>query len=74
MTALEIENVRKLPRQEKLQIMETLWEDLSHPETDVESPDWHRQVLEETEARLGSGGEVTMDWAEAKEKLRARFK
>jgi hypothetical protein len=74
MTALEIENVRKLPRREKLQIMETLWEDLSHPETDVESPVWHRQLLEETEARLGSGDEASMDWVEAKEKLRARFR
>jgi len=26
MTAIEIEKVRKLPRSEKLQMMETLWE------------------------------------------------
>lgn len=68
MTTLEIETVRKLPRSEKLQIMETLWEDLSRSEEGIDSPDWHRQVLEETEKR----NETPLDWPEAKEKLRAR--
>jgi hypothetical protein len=67
MTALEMEKVRKLPRSEKLQIMETLWEDLSHSEDGIESPDWHRQVLEETEQR----NEAPLDWLEAKKQLRA---
>ena len=73
MTAIEIENVRKLPRSEKLQIMETLWEDLSHSDAELESPDWHRQRLEETEQRVNSGGEPVIDWAAAKKNLRARF-
>jgi hypothetical protein len=68
MTALEIETVRKLPRSEKLQIMETLWEDLSRSEAELDSPDWHRQVLEETEQR----NETPLDWREAKKQLRAK--
>lgn len=68
MTAIEIENVRKLPRSEKLQMMETLWEDLSHAENEVDSPAWHRQVLGETEQRR----ETPLDWLEAKKQLRGR--
>lgn len=74
MTVLEIETVLKMPRSEKLQIMETLWEDLSQSEAKLESPDWHRQVLEKTGQRVNSGDESVMDWTEAKQNLRARFK
>lgn len=68
MTAVELENVKKLPRSEKLQIMETLWEDLSHSEAEMDSPTWHRQALAETESR----NETPLDWSEAKKQLRAR--
>jgi hypothetical protein len=74
MTVLEIDSVRQLPRSEKLQIMETLWDDLSRSDTEMDSPAWHRQALEETERRVGCGSEPLMDWAEAKQNLRARFK
>ena len=68
MTILEMETVLKLPRSEKLQMMETLWEDLSHPDMELNSPDWHRQVLEETQQR----NEAPLDWSEAKQQLRAQ--
>lgn len=73
MTAIEIQNVRNLPRREKLQMMETLWEDLSRTEGEVESPAWHRQELEETQQKMTAGKETLLDWSEAKRKLRARF-
>jgi hypothetical protein len=68
MTALEMQTVLKMPRSEKLQMMETLWEDLSHSAAELESPDWHRQILEETTQR----NETPLDWSEAKKQLRAR--
>jgi len=74
MTALEMETVLKLPRSEKLQMMETLWEDLSNSDVALDSPDWHRQALEKTEQRVNSGCETVLDWSEAKQNLRARFK
>jgi len=72
MTTLEMENVLKMPRREKLQMMETLWEDLSRPEAEQKSPDWHLEVLRETEQRMASGRETAMDWADAKQRLRTR--
>jgi hypothetical protein len=74
MTAIEIEKVRKLPRSEKLQMMETLWEDLSHSEAELESPGWHRQALEETERRVISKSETLVAWADAKQQLRAQVR
>lgn len=72
MTTLEMDDVRALPRSEKLRMMEVLWEDLSRSEAEQESPDWHRDVLKETKLRVASGCETVMDWRDAKQQLRAR--
>ena len=73
MTTLEMNNVLNMPRREKLQMMEALWENLSRAEPEQETPDWHRQALRETEQRMASGREDGMDWTDAKQQLRARF-
>ncbi len=62
-----------LSREEKLRIMEAIWEDLSREEGQVESPDWHQEALDETDRRLKSGQESIKDWGEAKKELRKRF-
>lgn len=63
-----------LSREEKLRVMEAIWEDLSRDAEQVESPDWHREVLEETERRFEAGQESVKDWSEAKKELRERFR
>jgi len=65
--------IEKLSRAEKLQTMEALWDALSRAEDEVESPQWHRDVLKETEARVAAGHERIADWETAKRELRKRF-
>jgi len=67
MSALEIQ---QMPRLEKLKLMETLWADLSRDEAELESPAWHADALRETSERRARGEEATLDWEEAKAKLR----
>ena len=55
---------------EKLQLMEALWEDLSRNADALESPDWHREVLEERERRIASGEARFSDWEAAKAEVR----
>ncbi len=69
MTALEIQ---KMPRREKLKLMESLWADLSRDEAELESPAWHADALRETSERRARGEEKVIDWEEAKAKLRKR--
>lgn len=66
-------DIGHLSREEKLRIMEAIWEDLSRDDEQVESPEWHREALEETERRRESGKEAVVDWQEAKKQLRRRF-
>ena len=66
--------IQNLTRNEKIQVMETLWEDLSQEDERVESPAWHEAALRETEHRVRAGEERILDWRDAKEELRDLFK
>jgi len=68
--SMTTETLRQLPRSEKLKLMETLWEELSRPDTEFESPAWHAKELAETERRLAEGKEQVIDWEKAKQALR----
>jgi hypothetical protein len=59
---------------EKLDVMEALWADLSSDETNVPSPAWHEDVLEERRARRDAGQEIPIDWEAAKQELRNRLR
>ena len=65
--------IKNLSKEEKLRVMEAIWEDLSRDEETVESPDWHREALQETKSRYNSGEEAAIDWHQAKHNLRKRF-
>ncbi len=68
-TQADIEN---MSREEKLRAMEALWEEISKEEPAVQSPDWHADLLEETQSRVSAGTEGRVDWEEAKRRLRHR--
>lgn len=55
---------------EKLEAMETLWQDLCRNAPERVAPEWHAMVLEEREHRLAAGEEEVLDWEEAKRRLR----
>jgi hypothetical protein len=71
--SMTIDTVHQLPRGEKLKLMEMLWEELSRPDTEFESPAWHAKELAETEQCLAEGQEQVMDWEKAKKARRSKF-
>jgi hypothetical protein len=71
---MTVETMRQLPRSEKLKLLEALWEDLSRPDSEIESPTWHEKELAETARRLAEGKEQVIDWESAKKTLRAKAK
>jgi hypothetical protein len=58
--------------QEKLALMEILWEDLARTPEAIKFPAWHKQVLGEREARVASGEARFIDWEEAKAAARRK--
>ena len=65
-------DLQNMSRQEKLKVMHSLWEDLARDDAAIDSPEWHRTELKETEDRVRAGVERSIDWEQAKEELRRR--
>ena len=55
--------------EEKLKVMETLWEDLSQNAPELAPPSWHREVLAERRAAAERGEDHFSDWNEARERI-----
>ena len=60
--------------EQKLQTMESLWDDLCSRAEDLSSPPWHGEVLAEREAALANGEESFEDWEAAKRMIRKELR
>ena len=47
--------IKKMSVIERLQAMETLWDSLVDEESEIESPQWHREILEERKNKIENG-------------------
>ena len=59
--------------EEKLQLMEALWDDLSRHADEMEPPAWHGELLAEREAAVARGDEAFEDWETAKQRIEKEF-
>ena len=55
---------------QKLDLMETIWDDLTRDEINLESPAWHEEVLRDREEALSAGKLQVSDWEKAKDRIR----
>ncbi len=61
----------RLSLSQKLDLMETLWTDLSRDEKKLESPAWHGAVLKEREAAYAAVKLTASDWEQAKKRIKS---
>ena len=54
-------------------MMDSLRTDLASDGKILESPEWHKKALQETEQRVAEEKERTLDWHIAKKELRKHF-
>lgn len=52
MTTLEVKEMSII---ERLQAMEVLWNSLIDEESEIESPEWHKDILKEREKKIKNG-------------------
>lgn len=64
--------ISRLSLAQKLDLMETLWADLSRDEKKLESPVWHAAVLEDRERALEAGKVTVSDWERAKKRIKKK--
>ena len=59
-------NLENMSIEEKIQTMESIWEDLCKTADKIISPPWHEKILTEREENLRSGADKYVDWETAK--------
>jgi len=52
---VDTREIKKMSRAERLAAMEALWESFLDEESEIESPPWHQDILEERKRRIESG-------------------
>lgn len=58
--------IETLSVQDKIELMDRLWESLSKSPNEIPSPAWHAAVLAARKAKLESGESKPIPWEEAK--------
>lgn len=62
--------ITELSFTQKLNLMETLWANMTVNEKKLESPVWHEAVLSDRDAALNAGKLTLSSWEEAKERIK----
>ena len=47
--------ISKMTKQERLQTMEALWDSLIHETPEIESPEWHGDILADRKRKIADG-------------------
>lgn len=62
--------IKDMSLHEKLAAMESLWEDIARTPEAIESPAWHKNILDERRQRFANGQSQFVDWETAKAVIR----
>ena len=65
--------LKEMTIQEKVAAMESLWEDLARTPDAIESPGWHKDILDERRQRVAEGHSRFIDWETAKAEIRKKL-
>ena len=60
--------------EEKLRMMEALWDELCRREEDVPVSQWHKDLLDERQRLVQEGKARFVDWETAKQQITERLK
>ena len=61
--------IRQMSLPEKVALLETVWSEIATDPSQVEVPQWHKDILDERDLALKEGRAVILDWDEAKRQI-----
>ena len=63
---MNIADIKKMSKSERLQAMEALWESLLYEDGEIDTPKWHEKILEERKNKIIKGTAKFISLAELK--------
>ncbi len=61
--------LKQMTTEEKLQVMEAIWDDLCQHADTLPAPEWHRALLAEREEAIARGDQQFEAWEVARKKI-----
>jgi putative addiction module component (TIGR02574 family) len=50
-----VQEIKAMPIEQRMLLMEQIWDSLCHEQQEINSPSWHQQILEERMRLIKSG-------------------
>jgi putative addiction module component (TIGR02574 family) len=69
MATLSKDKIAAMSVEERLALIDDLWESIKGRQNEIPSPDWHREVLEKRLAEAERNPQPGIPWVEARAKL-----
>ena len=66
-------HLEQMSTEEKIQTMESIWNNLCKKADSLQSPSWHKNILHEREKGIKNGDEKFIDWDKAKKHIRDKI-
>ena len=66
---MSLNDIRKMPLEERLYLMEQLWDSFKYEKEDVAPPAWHEDILDERIKRYENGELKLISLSELKQSL-----
>lgn len=52
---MDTQEIKRMSRIERLQAIEALWDSLIDEESEIKSPEWHKDILEDRKRKIETG-------------------
>ncbi len=63
---MNIADIKKMSKTERLQTMEALWDSLLYENEEIDIPKWHKKILDERKSKISNGKAKFISLAELK--------
>lgn len=63
---MNIDELKKLSKAERIQAMEALWESMLYDDGEIETPEWHERILKQRKKNIENGSAQFISISELK--------
>jgi hypothetical protein len=67
------QEIRQMPFEEKLRLLEAVWAELSLEPDKIEVPQWHKDILDERDQAVQAGRDQILEWRKPRKRSSAPF-
>ena len=71
MTKIQLNSILNLSKEDKIELVQLLWDNIASEKDEDSIPEWHKELLETRLLRIKQGKTKFKDWADVMKKYKA---